>query len=298
MEFIVLQAAEAISKTNQKYYKLTVLTLQKEKFDLFVWNPQLISKGFCFEVNDADVKDNGNKSTSFGNLSPVSDEVKAQLQALIPQPVSREEWEALRDLIAAEIDDSPICKVFIMEMNNLYGKYKEKPAASGVHQAYPGGLLNHVFLALKYLRAILNTSSLPLNKPVAFLAMLIHDHGKIYEYSEAEDGSIIVNPEYYLLGHMYMGAAYAKKLAEAYKGCISDKDLTYLIHCVLAHHDKLEWGSPVVPACFEAVCVHHADMLSARDDMFEWGVPGERNRYLGTATCQYDKIPKINYEAL
>ena len=214
MKFIVLQAAEAISKTNQKYYKLTVLTLQKEKFDLFVWNPQLISKGFCFEVNDADIKDNGNKSTSFGNLSSVSDEVKEQLQALIPQPVSREDWDALRDLIAADIDDSPICKVFIMEMNNLYDKYKEKPAASGVHQAYPGGLLNHVFLALKYLRAIINTSSLPLNKPVAFLAMLIHDHGKMYEYSEGEDGSIIVNPEYYLLGHMYMGASYAKKLGE------------------------------------------------------------------------------------
>ena len=34
-------------------------------------------------------------------------------------------------------------------------------------------------------------------------------------------------------------------------------------HVILAHHGRLEWGSPIEPQTPEALIVHQADMLSA-----------------------------------
>lgn len=34
-------------------------------------------------------------------------------------------------------------------------------------------------------------------------------------------------------------------------------------HCILAHHGRLEFGSPVTPQSIEALILHQADMLSA-----------------------------------
>jgi 23S rRNA maturation-related 3'-5' exoribonuclease YhaM len=36
-----------------------------------------------------------------------------------------------------------------------------------------------------------------------------------------------------------------------------------LLHIVLSHHGKLEWGSPVLPRTAEAILVHFCDILSA-----------------------------------
>ena len=36
-----------------------------------------------------------------------------------------------------------------------------------------------------------------------------------------------------------------------------------LIHAILAHHGKLEYGSPVLPMTLEALVVHHADQMDS-----------------------------------
>ena len=37
-----------------------------------------------------------------------------------------------------------------------------------------------------------------------------------------------------------------------------------LVHCILAHHGKLEFGSPKVPAIMEAMALHMADNADAK----------------------------------
>lgn len=37
-----------------------------------------------------------------------------------------------------------------------------------------------------------------------------------------------------------------------------------LVHCILAHHGKLEFGSPKVPALMEAMALHLADNADAK----------------------------------
>lgn len=37
-----------------------------------------------------------------------------------------------------------------------------------------------------------------------------------------------------------------------------------LVHCILSHHGKLEFGSPKVPAIMEAMALHLADNADAK----------------------------------
>jgi 23S rRNA maturation-related 3'-5' exoribonuclease YhaM len=45
--------------------------------------------------------------------------------------------------------------------------------------------------------------------------------------------------------------------------CIPERDA--VIHCMLSHHGRREWGSPVEPVTPEAYILHVADMLSSRE---------------------------------
>ena len=42
-----------------------------------------------------------------------------------------------------------------------------------------------------------------------------------------------------------------------------------LKHCILAHHGKLEFGSPKRPAIIEAVALNYADDLDAKMETFK-----------------------------
>ena len=41
-----------------------------------------------------------------------------------------------------------------------------------------------------------------------------------------------------------------------------------IIHMILSHHGKLEWGSPIVPKTREAILLHYADHAEAYMTVF------------------------------
>ena len=45
---------------------------------------------------------------------------------------------------------------------------------------------------------------------------------------------------------------------------ISHESLVKLEHCILAHHGKLEYGSPKIPSLTEAIILSTADNLDAK----------------------------------
>ncbi|MGC9360448.1 MAG: hypothetical protein ACP5G7_08770, partial [Anaerolineae bacterium] len=60
--------------------------------------------------------------------------------------------------------------------------------------------------------------------------------------------------------HVYMGAAYIERRIEQIDGFPSETAMR-LLHALLAHHGRLEFGSPVVPQTLEAMVLHNADKL-------------------------------------
>lgn len=62
--------------------------------------------------------------------------------------------------------------------------------------------------------------------------------------------------------HIIAGAMEFSKVASWH---VSNSDtIDAVTHCILAHHGRKEWGSPVEPQTIEALILHQADMLSAR----------------------------------
>jgi 3'-5' exoribonuclease len=81
-----------------------------------------------------------------------------------------------------------------------------------------------------------------------------------------------------------MGASYVDSLISLIPG-FPKEDRVNILHCMLAHHGKLEFGSPVEPKTAEAHIVYLADYANSRLQPFmaaeenspRWGY----NRMLG-----------------
>ena len=296
MDLIVISAEEALAKNGSKYAKIKVLTSQKESKTLFIWSPSVtIKAGNKYSVDDEQIANkNGSLSVSYGYLRPVTEDVAKLLEAIVPKPVSQTEWDEVIKQLVFRFKTGTLKEAFLTAASDLYLKYAKYPAAISVHQTYKGGLLNHTFLALKYLNGMMTAASQNVRCEIAATALLFHDYGKLHEYKEIPEG-FETTPEYPLLGHIYISAQKVKDFLRGFN--VSESDNVFIQHCILAHHGQLDWGSPVLPANFEAYLVHTADMLSARDEQYELAAEDTRDRYLGTTIVHTDKTVQL-YESI
>jgi 3'-5' exoribonuclease len=138
--------------------------------------------------------------------------------------------------------------------------FKNHSAAKAVHHSFVGGLLEHTLSVVK-LCDYYTTSYPILNRDMLITAALFHDVGKIQELSTFPENDYTDDGQ--LLGHIFIGAnivnSYIKKANK-----FPAKLATELIHCILAHHGELEYGSPKKPATAEAMALHFADNTDAK----------------------------------
>jgi 3'-5' exoribonuclease len=167
----------------------------------------------------------------------------------------------LRDVVAKVAD--PWIRRLLTEMllddEYLSKAHHNAPAAKYHHQPYLHGLLEHNLLVVK--RAIGLAGDMPVNMSIVVAGALLHDIGKIEEY--AYDGDAIEFSEVgNLIGHIALGYYMTRKAVEAIPGFPSDL-ATQLLHIILSHQGRLDFGSPVEPRTAEAFIVHHADSIDA-----------------------------------
>lgn len=133
-------------------------------------------------------------------------------------------------------------------------------AAKSVHHAFIGGLLEHTLSVTKLCEYY--TKQYPiLNYDLLISAAMLHDIGKLKEIDTFPANDY--TDEGQLLGHIVMGAQIVGKIADS----IPDfpKNIkNELMHCILAHHGELEYGSPKKPALIEAVALNFADNTDAK----------------------------------
>ena len=92
-------------------------------------------------------------------------------------------------------------------------------------------------------------------------AALLHDVGKTKELSSFPLNDY--TDEGQLLGHIIIGAQMIHDLAKEIPD-FPEMLENQLVHCILAHHGELEYGSPKKPALVEAVALNLADNTDAR----------------------------------
>jgi 3'-5' exoribonuclease len=170
-------------------------------------------------------------------------------------------------------------------------KFKTHPGAIEIHHNWIGGLLQHTLEVLDYGELSLRHHP-NLDRDLLMAGALLHDIGKL---EELEVTSRIKGTDRgQLAGHLILGVVYVTKKIEEIRGF--DEILkNKIIHMLVSHHGKIEYGSPKEPMFPEAMILYHADEMSSKatemvefmelskdetEDNFMYNKRNGRNMYL------------------
>ena len=147
------------------------------------------------------------------------------------------------------LEDKAAVKVFV-----------NHSAAKAVHHGFIGGLLEHTVSVTRLCDYIAKNYPI-INRDLLLTAAMFHDVGKVQELSKFPENDYTDAGQ--LLGHIYLGAEMLSKMMDEIPQ-FPEKLRNELLHCILAHHGELEYGSPKKPSLVEALALSMADNLDAK----------------------------------
>lgn len=161
--------------------------------------------------------------------------------------------------VQGNIDDISLKHAVWDMLHDLKGfktGYGSRVGSDHSHHAYPGGLVVHTAEVVEIALNIASSRNLRVSKDVLATAAIFHDSMKVRDYN-VEGQSTIYRKQ---VRHVAGSYAYWERLALDNNVF---EDLTERVsHCILAHHGRQVWGSPIEPITVEAHILHYADMLS------------------------------------
>jgi 3'-5' exoribonuclease len=265
--FLVLAKQQRTTKTNKPYLNL-ILGDKTGQLEGRVWelgDPR-IAKDF----------DRGDVVKARGSASRFDDRLQMkidQLRVATPGEVDKSDllpsttydvaalWKQLLSFV--ESFTNPDLKLLlntILADPAIAGAYREAPAAKQLHHAWLGGLLEHVVSLLTLAERVAPHYPM-LDRDLLLTGVVLHDIGKITELSWEIGFEYTV--EGILLGHIQMGVALAEKTMDSLPN-FPPRLKTLVLHMILSHHGKLEFGSPKLPMIPEALVLNFLDDLDAK----------------------------------
>jgi len=186
-------------------------------------------------------------------LPALSEERIQELYEIIKKELMTLQNEPLKRLLATFFDDPEFLKMYL-----------HSPSAISRHHNYIGGNLEH---SVGVIRLCQNISEMypTVNKDLLLSGAILHDIGKLKEYTYA--ASIDVSDEGNFIGHIVIGEQWIREKIQDLRtqGEEFPKELEHqLIHLILSHHGKYEWGSPKLPKLLEACILHQADLMDSQ----------------------------------
>jgi 3'-5' exoribonuclease len=142
----------------------------------------------------------------------------------------------------------------------LIGKLKRAPAAKVMHHAYFGGLLEHVVSLCGLCKVVL--SHYPeANSDLLLTGAVLHDVGKLEELTY--ERSIGYSDDGQLLGHIVQECESVARRIDAIPGFPATLR-SLVLHMLVSHHGRYEFGSPKLPMFREALMLHYLDDLDSK----------------------------------
>ena len=164
---------------------------------------------------------------------------------------------------------TPVSEIAVAILEKYKKEYTHSSAAVKVHHNFKGGLIYHSYRMFKAAEALSSVYT-ELDKELLMTAAAIHDIGKMWEYHTDQYGDSEYSTSGVLFGHMYMGAKLVSNIADEYEKAhedephINGQKLKLLVHMILSHHGKHEWGAVVAPAIPEAFVLHYIDNIDVK----------------------------------
>ena len=277
-EYLVISRTNGTTRTGSPYALLKVADTD-ETLNIAVWDlaptaqPEVGQLVTIYMISEEGGKPScGAQYLQAGGFPAASHPI----YHLLPRPVERTAWDDTLATLLSYCTDSSLADIIRQFADKLYTPYSRYPAATSMHHAFPGGLLNHTHQMLHMLEGLYPCLPYPVKVERCILAILFHDYGKVYEYTVQGEPQ----PDMYLLGHIYISAHKLHNVLEQ-RG-IDPGEIKRIVHCVLAHHGTREFGSPVVPCLPEAALVNYLDNISAKTDAMEGAGNMEMVPALGT----------------
>lgn len=149
---------------------------------------------------------------------------------------------------------------FFIDDKDFIKDFCDHSAAKAVHHGFVGGLLEHTLSVVKLCDYFVTVYPY-LNRDLLLCAAMFHDIGKTRELSLFPENDYTDDGQ--LLGHIVMGTMMIGERIKTISG-FPEKTASELLHCILAHHGELEYGSPKKPALAEAVALSLADNADAK----------------------------------
>ena len=147
----------------------------------------------------------------------------------------------------------------VFDDKETFARFQEPPAAKGWHHNYMHGLIEHTVSVATLCDFV--SAMYPVNRDLLLTGALLHDFGKIFEYSSKP--VIDFTETGRLIGHLSLSDQYICEQARLITG-FPDEILLNLRHLILAHHGEYEKASVRLPQTLEALVLHLCDNLDAQ----------------------------------
>ena len=170
-------------------------------------------------------------------------------------------WARLEACVASFTDpDLRALMERILGTEQTAASLREAPAAKALHHAWIGGLLEHVVSLLELCERVARHYP-EVHRDLLLTGAMLHDIGKIEELRWGT--SFGYTTEGQLLGHISIGAGMVERTIAEMPG-FPPRLRTLVLHLVLSHHGRYEFGSPKLPMIPEAMLLHQLDDMEAK----------------------------------
>lgn len=264
--YLVRKITQGVTKNGKPYLSVTLLdktgTLEGK-----IWDPDSpgiedFSEGDYVSVTgEINVYNNNNqikithlRKASEGEYIPAdylpsSDQDIDEMYNELMRLINSVKTDYMKELLLSFFGDEAFAK-----------RFKFHSAAKSVHHAFVGGLLEHTLSVAKVCNFFAKHYPF-LDRDLLLTAAICHDIGKLDELSPYPVNDY--TDEGQLVGHIVISAEMVRDHIKDIPH-FPDIKKRELIHCILAHHGELEFGSPKKPALCEAVALSFADNVDAK----------------------------------
>jgi len=268
-----LLAQEAAYKISTKGSEYLELKLSDASGDLkaFLWDIRAIEGDMEAIRADVFLRVKGTVTSYNGRLQLKLDKVRFAADAEVGDfsaffPVSARpvpDMLAELDAIIGSVRDpwiSRLLTALFVEDGDLRAAFALAPAAKSMHHAFLGGLLEHTLSILGMAEGAC-AHYRGLNRDLVVAGVFLHDVGKTAELSYQR--SFGYTDAGNLLGHIALESEWISRAVGKIPGFPEELRMQ-ILHIVLSHHGRLEFGSPVLPKTPEALLVHYLDDLDGK----------------------------------